>query len=301
MKKNNIFAIIGMIVAWASFYLLSKWGVVYTSSPFVAGMLIRSAAFVVLFVYIVAKGEFSDLFKIKGVWFWLLLIGLLGYLLDTFANIGFQKSSVGTGTILLKLDIFMANIISAFVLKEKLTKGDWLCSLVMIVGVIFVLGVDFTRLSFNIYDLFFILSAMAVTANAFVIKNTQQKFKTKNSVIAFYNNLIVFILFVISAYATRDINNLEGIKMGTTFFVLIAAGGLAQSLIYIFYYYNLERYPVWLVKVFLLFIPIVSTIIGVFAFKEAFTLMKLLGMAFVLLGGLGIILIQKRKIVNLNN
>lgn len=296
MKKTDLFPIVGMIVAWAGYYIASKWAVGYTSSPFLAGMLLRLAALVLLTVYVIAKKEFKTLFNIKNCWLILLVIGVLGFLLDTFANIGFQKSSVATGTVLLKLDILMANIISAVIFKDRLSKGDWLCSLVMLGGVLLVLGLDFGGMKFNVYDLFFVLSALAVTINAFVIKKAQKNYKTKSIVIAYYNNLVVLILFTVTALITGDMANIAGINADGKFFALVAAGGLGQSLIYIFYYYNLERYPVWLVKILLLFVPIVSAFIGIIAFGEELTAMKIIGMALVIAGGAGIIMIQKRKL-----
>lgn len=297
MKKTDIFPVVGMIAAWAGYYIVSKWAVGYTASPFVAGMLLRLAALVLLTVYVLAKKEFRNLFNIKNSWKILLTIGILGFLLDAFANIGFQKSSVATGTVLLKLDILMANLISAVIMKERLSKGDWLCSVVMLAGVVLVLA-NFSHMNFNAYDLFFVLSALAVTINAFVIKKAQRDYKIKSITIAYYNNLIVLIFFVIAALIVGDMRNLAGVDADGKFFVLVAVGGLAQSLIYIFYYRNLEKYPVWLVKILLLFVPIVSSIAGVLAFGETLTATKIVGMALVIVGGAGIIMIQKRKLRN---
>lgn len=295
MKKANVIFIALMILSWSAFYALSKWGVMYTASPFVAGLLLRTGAFVFLLIYIIIKGEFKELFKIKNSFLILFFIGLLGYLLDTFANIGFQRSSIATGTILLKLDILMANFISAFIFKDKLSGGDWLFSIIMLIGVILVLDIDYKNFTFNWYDMFFVLSALSVTVNAFVIKRAQTKYKTKNSVIAFYNNFVVLILFLASAIITKDINNLASVNIDDKFYLLFLAGGLAQCLLYVFYYYNLERHPVWLVKVFLLFVPIVSCIIGVIAFNEQFSFLKGFGMVLVLFGAMGIIMLQRKK------
>lgn len=301
MKKTNIIFIILMVISWSAFYAISKWGVMYTSSPFVAGLLLRAGAFVFILIYIIAKGEFKELFKIKNSFIILFLIGILGFLLDTFANIGFQHSSVATGTVLLKLDILMANFISAFIFKDKLYIGDWLLSVVMLVGVIFVLDIDYGNFSFNWYDLFFLLSALSVTINAFVIKIAQQKYKSKNSVIAFYNNFVVLLLFLLSVFITGDIHNLSIVDTNAKFYILFVVGGLAQCLLYVFYYYNLQRHPVWLVKVFLLFVPVASSVIGIFAFNERFSYMKLIGIILVLSGALGIILLQRKKSAHFKN
>lgn len=296
MKKNSsIFAIIGMILAWSGYFLLSKWGVVSTGSVYLAGMLLRGAALVFLTIYILAKGEVRELFKIKNCWYILLIIGILGFLLDLFANIGFKYSSVSTGTALLKTDILMANLAAAVIFKDKLNKFDWLFTFVMLAGVMLTLGLDFRNFAFNPYDLFFILSALAVTANAFLIKGAQQKFQLKSDVIAYYNNLIVFAAFTAASIISSDTGTLSNISIDGKFILLVAAGGIAQSLIYICYYYNLNRYPVWFVKVLLLFVPAVSAVAGVLLYNETLTIAKIIGITAVVLGACGIIIVQKNK------
>jgi drug/metabolite transporter (DMT)-like permease len=296
MKKNSWVFIAGMVIAWAGFYLASKWCVSTTDSPYLAGMLLRITAFIFLTGYMLLKGNFKELFKIKNCWFMLLIIGILGFLLDLFANIGFQHSSVATGTALLKTDILMANIVGAIILKERLTKLDWLCTIIMLVGVVLALGIDFTEFHFNWYDLFFIFSAMAVTANAFLIKSTQIKYNVSNDVIAYYNNVVVLIVFTIAALITKDMGKLANVNINSSFVTIVILGGIAQSFLYIFYYRNLREYPVWLVKVFLLLVPIISSIVGILVFKEELSATKIIGIVTVLSGAAGIILLQKRKL-----
>jgi drug/metabolite transporter (DMT)-like permease len=284
IKAKDSFYITGMVLAWSAYFLLSKWAVDYTQSAFVAGFLLRAAAFVILTVYLCVKKKFTRLFKTGKLALILLLIGVFGYLLDTFANIGFQHSSVGTGTVLLKTDILMANLAAIIIFKEKLYWIDWLGTAVMLVGVIFVLNIDFANFKFNWYDIFFILSALAVTINAFIIKGAQQKFAADSDTIAYYNNFTVMLLFLVSALITKDIKVLTSITLDAKFFGLVILGGLAQSLIYIFYYRNLKRYPVWQVKLFLLLVPIVSLIIGAICFGEKLVWLQFVGIALVLIG-----------------
>ena len=77
--------------------------------------------------------------------------------------------------------------------------------------------------------------------------------------------------------------------------VLCMLAGLGQTLVYIVYYYNLRRFPVWIVKVFLLLMPIVSTLICFLLFKEKLATMQLLGITVVLAGAFGILMEQKKK------
>ena len=286
----NFLFIVGMIVSWATYYIISKWTVDYTGSVFLTGLFLRGSAFVFLTIYIFIKKEFRHIFKLGKAGFILLLIGLLGYLLDLFANLGFSHGTVSTGTVLLKLDVLMANFVSVIVIKEKLFLSDWISTLIMIIGVILVLDIDFSSMTFNWYDLFFILSAMAVTTNAFVIKFTQKKFKINQDIIGYYNNFVVMLLFLFTALISGDISTISNINAPYWFYLLILLGGLAQGLIYVFYYRNLRVYEVWKVKLFLLFIPIVSSIIGLFAFGETFSWMKISGIIVILTGSVGILL-----------
>lgn len=295
MNKKGIVSIFGMVMVWATYFLVSKWCVDLTGSPYVTGMVLR---FVTLFVYIAIMlvcRQFKLLFKTKGVWYILIAVGTLGFLLDLFANIGFQHSQAGKGTVLLKVDILFANLATAIILRKRLSPLDWIFSIIMLFGIVLVLNIDFKNLSFNPYDLFFILSALVVTANAFLIKWIQTKFKVKSNVIAFYNNFVVLIMFSIASLITKDFQVLGQIDFQYSAYLFIILGGIGQAFIYVFYYKNLATFPVWLVKVFLLFIPVVTTTFSILFLNEKLTVITLVGMIIVLSGAFGIIMEQKRK------
>lgn len=297
IKAKDSLYITGMVLAWAAYFSLSKWAVDYTQSAFVAGFVLRAAAFLLLTIYLCVKKKFTGLFKTGKLAIILLIIGVFGYLLDTFANIGFKHGSVGTGTVLLKTDILMVNLASLIIFKEKLYWIDWIGTAIMLIGVIFVLNIDFSNFKFNWYDIFFILSALAVTINAFIIKSAQQKYNADSDTIAYYNNFTVMLLFLVSALITKDIKVLASLTLDFKFFGLVILGGVAQSLIYIFYYRNLRHYPVWQVKLFLLLVPVVSLFIGVFAFGEKLVWLQYAGIALVLIGA-ALILFRNKILKN---
>ena len=226
----------------------------------------------------------------------LLVIGVLGYLLDTFANLGFRYGSVGTGTVLLKTDILMANVAAAILFREKLYASDWLATAVMLAGVIMVLDIDFSAASFNWYDLFFIASAAAVTANAFVIKGAQDKLGADSDVIGYYNNFVVLVLFTVSALAAGDFPRLKELEFETWHIFALLGGGLGQTLIYVFYYRNLRRHAVWVVKLYLLFVPVLTSAVGVLFMDEPFGPVKAGGIVLVLGGAAAIALRGKINI-----
>ncbi len=293
MKKRfpDVGMIAGMVIAWTVYYAVSKYMVDRTGSPYAAGFLLRMAALVFLTVQLAISGGFSDLFRQGKATVILVIIGVFGFLLDLFANLGYAAGgSLGTGTALLKTDVLMVNLLTVAIFHKRLYATDWIGSVLMLAGVLLVLGLDFSAMTFRPTDLFFIASAACVTANAFIIKAAQDKHGQKADTISYYNNFVVLLLFTVFAVSRGD---LAALRPSETpgFWWLVALGGLAQTCIYFFYYRNLRRREVWAVKLWLLLMPVLSCIVGVLFLNEEPTVWKLVGVGVVLLGA-GIILLR---------
>lgn len=288
---KSAFMVGGMVVAWAIYYAVSKLMVSLTGSPYMAGLLLRSAALVFLTVQLVLFGDFKRLLKQKNALWILLLIGVFGFLLDLFANLGYMKGSLSTGTALLKTDVLMVNLATVIIYKKRLYASDWLGTGIMLIGVLMVLGISFRGISFNVYDLFFLASAACVTANAFIIKSAQEKYGKDADTISYYNNFIVLTLFGASALLGGSAHIPADAGLG--FWGLVILGGLGQTFIYYFYYRNLRHYEVWLVKLYLLLMPILSCFIGVLFLNESLSTEKILGI-FVVLCGAAVILLRSK-------
>lgn len=273
----------GMVLAWSIYYAVSKVVVDLTGSPLLAGFLLRSAALVFLTVQLLLDGSFARLFHQGKAVLILILIGVFGFLLDLFANLGYAGGSLSTGTALLKTDVLMVNLVTVILYHKKLYLSDWIGTGVMLLGVLLVLGVDFGGMSFHGSDLFFLLSAACVTANAFIIKSAQEKYHEDSDMISYYNNFVVLLLFGSSAALAGQIGPALLVP-DPGFWGLVALGGLAQTGIYFFYYRNLKHFEVWLVKLYLLLMPVLSCLIGVFFLHEELTVTKLLGILVVLSG-----------------
>ncbi|MBQ7144879.1 MAG: DMT family transporter [Oscillospiraceae bacterium] len=282
----------GMVLAWSVYYAVSKVLVGLTGSAVLTGFLLRSAALAFLTAQLLLDKSFLRLFRQgKAVWV-LLLIGTLGFLLDLFANLGYAGGSLSTGTALLKTDVLMANLATVILYRKRLYLSDWLGTAVMLAGVLLVLGVDFGGMTFAPSDLFFLLSAACVTANAFIIKHAQEKYGAETDMISYYNNFVVLLLFAASAGLSGQLGP-EALRFDAKHWLLIALGGLAQTGIYFFYYRNLKHFEVWLVKLYLLLMPVVSCFIGLFFLGETLTAGKLLGVLTVLAGA-ALILLRAR-------
>ena len=281
-----------MVVSWSAYYALSKVMVSATGSALLAGFLLRLFAFVFLTVQLAAEGILPELLRQGRATLILILIGTVGFLLDLFANLGYAGGSLSTGTALLKTDVLMVNFATVLIYKKKLYPSDWAGTLVMLAGVLLVLGVDIHEMSLHVTDLFFILSALCVTVNAFLIKAAQEKYRVGADIIAYYNNFVVLALFCAGALAAGDF---RASSFGTVpgFWWLAALGGLAQTGLYFFYYRNLKKYEVWVVKLYLLLMPVVSCFIGIAFLDEVLTVKKLAGIA-VVLGGAAVILLRGR-------
>ena len=294
MKEGlkNAFMIGAMVVSWSIYYAVSKVMVSVTGSPYLAGFLLRSAALLFLTAQLLLDRNFARLFHQGKAVLILVVIGVFGFLLDLFANLGYAHGALSTGTALLKTDVLMVNLVTVILYHKKLYLSDWIGTLVMLFGVLLVLGVDFGGMRLNPTDLFFILSAMCVTANAFIIKTAQERFHEDAEMISYYNNFVVLVLFGSSAAFAGDLR-LPATDSINGFWWLVLLGGLAQTGIYFFYYRNLKHYEVWVVKLYLLLMPVVSCFIGVLFLGEELTLKKSLGILVVLLGAAVILLRSK--------
>ena len=285
--------VVGMVVSWSIYYAVSKIVVDATGSALLAGFLLRTAALVFLTLQLLLDSSFSRLFHQGKAVLILVTIGVFGFLLDLFANLGYAGGSLSTGTALLKTDVLMVNLVTVILCHKKLYVSDWLGTLVMLAGVLLVLGVDFGGMELHPTDLFFLLSAACVTANAFIIKAAQEKYHEDADMISYYNNFVVLLLFGSTAAAAGQIRP-AAMDFSPAFWALIALGGLAQTGIYFFYYRNLKHFEVWLVKLYLLLMPVLSCFIGIFFLNESLTAKKMLGILVVLAGAA--VILQRGRI-----
>ncbi len=295
-KIKGVGMISGMVISWSLYYTFSKIAVDMTGSAYLAGFLLRVCALLFLTVQLAVDGALKDLFRHGKTTLVLAAIGVFGFLLDLFANLGYAGGSLSTGTALLKTDVLMVNLATVIIYRKKLSVSDWTGTFLMLAGVLIVLGVDFKSMSINPTDLFFLLSAACVTANAFIIKVVQEKNHVDSDTISYYNNGIVLILFAASAFASGDMSAEALSSLPTGILWLALAGGLAQTGIYFFYYRNLRMHEVWIVKLTLLFMPVISCFIGVAFLNESLTAKKVIGILVVLAGAAVTLVSQKKKV-----
>ena len=140
-RFRDIGMIAGMVIAWTAYYAVSKYMVGVTGSPYATGFLLRMAALVFLSAQLALTGGFRELFRQGKTTVILVIIGVFGFLLDLFANLGYAAGgSLGTGTALLKTDVLMVNLLTVAICHKRLYATDWIGSLLMLFGVLLVLG-----------------------------------------------------------------------------------------------------------------------------------------------------------------
>lgn len=299
MDKKSSGLLLTLSLVWALYYIFSQKLVAAVTS-FPSGLIIRVLTFFILIVMAAVSGRIRDLKPPPPrMMLVMVLIGLLGFLLDFTAFLGLRYSSAGGGTVLLKTDVLMAAVISAVVFKEKFRLWDIGAILMMFCGVLLTMNGFHLQMS-GVNDLFFILSAFFVTLNAFVIQWALHHPKTpvKGMTIGFYNNFYAMLLFGIAVLVSGTGGDLAAGVTGDGVWAIALMAGFGQSFVYVFYYAALGRQPVWLVKVFLLLMPVFTTVIETVAElvttgTTSMTWSRLGGMLLVLAGA-AVLLLKKK-------
>lgn len=286
MKGKNFVVLLVVTIIWSVYFIGIKVSV--TSLPtFLVGVYVRVFTLFALLMYMSNKGILKDIVKTRAVLPLLLLSGILGCGLDIASFIGMKMTTVSNASLLLKLDVLFANLITVFIFRQRLVIMNWISTLISFVGVLVVLKVDIIHFKFTgIGDLLLIASCLMVTVNAFVIKTiqTHKSGEIKSEVIAFYNNFITLFFFSILLFAMGQYKDMAKIISDPGLLIPLTVTGLGQTTIYIIYYYCLRTIPIWTVKLFLLIIPVNSTIIAFFVLKERIELNQVIGMALVICG-----------------
>ncbi len=280
-SKRNYTVIVILALIW-SFHFFVLGFLNQKIDPLATGAFVRFVTFLILTASLFAQKRLHILYPFPtAVVLKLICVGILGFLLDWTSFIGFQYSSANTGTVLLKTDVIFANVLSVIFFKEHLTKSSVLLTCSMLLGVLMVLGINPFDLQFHAFDLFFILSALFVTLNAFLIQHLQHAHKVSNAVIAYYNNFVTFLLFTIAMLVSNRMPSLSTLT-GSTLLMIVSCG-ITQAAIYLFYYAALSRFPVWIVKNILLLIPVFTMVYSLVFLHVVPSLLHLSGAAIVLL------------------
>lgn len=277
-RRIYFFSLVFLSVVWAGHLVLIN--VISKSLPVnMTGFCVRAGTLIILTFALAVSARFSKLrIKQPAVLGLLLCVGILGFLLDFFSFLGLKNADSNIGTALLKTDVIFSALLSTFVFKNgpRFHVFDWLIILCMLFGVFLILDVNLIETNWTSTNMFFILSALCVTLNAFLIQYIQSKYHLPNYVIAYYNNLFTMVFFAIFAFFFER-ENMFISRFSLHVLILVVTAGVTQSLIYLFYYQGLSIFPVWFVKSILLLMPVFSMLINFIVFQIVPSIKHLIG------------------------
>jgi drug/metabolite transporter (DMT)-like permease len=111
--------------------------------------------------------------------------------------------------------------------------------------------------------------------------------------VAYYNNFVAGVLFAIVAVVSGATAGIGATLGASALRLPLVIAGIAQTSLYLLYYYNLRRSPVWLVKLLLLLIPCFGAVQSYFFLGERITIPQVAGMLIVMAGATVIIVRQR--------
>lgn len=285
-----------LAATWAAYYVAASVSN-KAVDPLVTGTSIRFITFILLTAVMTVGREIPLLTSPGRALPWLIAIGMCGFMLDITAFIGFKHSTSSIGTVLLKTDIIMVNLVSLVLYKSRLRACDWLYTVLMLYGIYILLGISPFDTNIKLTDILFVASAAFVTANAFLIKHVQTAYGVGDNVIAYYNNFVTMILFAAVSIISGKFSDASAITSDARLAFALGVAGVGQFLIYKLYYRNLRNLPVWVVKSILLLIPVFSAVADAALFGVEITPRQTIGSIMVVVSAALLIVGQRNKII----
>ncbi len=219
----------------------------------------------------------------------LFLRGITGAVSVALFYLAIVKIGMGKGSVYSYSYPVFASLLSAIVLKERIKNANWLLILSAFVGIVLVSlksGSSNGGWVFGFYDILAICSAFTNAISILIVKKLHG---TDTSYAIFFAQSIVgFWVFLIPS----NLPELTGPVSGSYVLIIIGIVSAAAQLL------NTEGYrhvSIATGSPFHMLIPIVNVLIGVFIFKESFSMIEIIGSSLVVLSCLGIMLLNIKK------
>ena len=283
-----------MLISWSAYFVLCEFLIAQLNSPYFVGFLLRSGTLVILLIYNLITKSFQNPFKGVKCGALLLVTALLSFSFDCLINIGLQFTSASSGTALLRLEIIFVFLINSLVKKEKLGWLEYFFSGIMMVGAITIILGDILTFSVDWWSLFFIASAFMNAICAFLIKKIHDTYNIKSHNIAVVNNFVALLMYSLCTLVTYNFNFDVKNSLWNNILPLLGCT-ICQATLLLTYYKGLAIFKVWLIKVILLFIPVLTTVIQFFFFKMEFQIAQIIGIGITILSGMALIIIECKK------
>lgn len=278
-------------------YLLTVfilWGSLYVVSGFVMGKIptftVCFLRFVIAFAALTLMTRRRKKIHIeKADYKYLFLMGFLGYFLSVdFQFLGTKYAGSGMASLLNSLNPVVISILSAVILKEKLTFGKIFGILLSVTGVYLILGGE------SVSGAGVCFSLISVVSWSFVSVMTRKSMQKYDSLqitrygimIAMFCNLPVCLceLHGKASTVTLDLSCVAG---------LLYMGIFCTGVSYILWNKSLMLLEARTCSAFYPVQPLVSTVLGILFFHEKTTVSFLAGTSFIVVGILSALLMKR--------
>lgn len=223
-----------------------------------------------------------------------ILIGLIACGITMGILVGIAKSTATAGAVLQRTDILFTMVIGYFLVGDRFKKTDWLFLLMLTIGAFYVIGFDLKSLRLtNPYNLFFVSSAFGISVNAFLIKYHIKRISW--GVLAWINSSVQTIFYLLLSVFVYRGEVMYALKTYPSTFWWLIGASFWLVIYFLSYYESLERMPVWLVRTFLLTMPVFTLTLEFLLFGTKLTHHQAVGIVLVVVGVLGLTLTRRES------
>lgn len=268
---------------WGSSYYLNKIALSELNIYFALSSRFFLATIVLGFFYLPSKNFKQDLSYLKKDNKLILLIILFSFLTISghyyFMYDSLNYLPAGVATIIVEAGIPLSQfVVAVLILKEKITKVQFIAIIFSILGLIFVSDIKLDTLSQGnnqtIGLLLVFISVLCMMFNLFMSKKINKKLSVLGLV--FWSTSlgsIVFHLFSIKNFNSINLNEISFIS----WFSMIYLGIFASGLAFVWYYGSLKYYPTSLVSSISFLIPIWGFLTVLVFSEETFSFKQIIG------------------------
>ena len=282
-------------LTWAAYAVVSQ-KLVHLMPVEVVGAWSRTFAMIILVGFALFRGEARLLWNPGPVVKYAILIGVIAFGMNAaqLYGLNMKGASASNFSVIVKMDVLFTLLATRFLLKERMFRLDYLGLVVMVSGVGLVMLRDLLHYEFAfVSDLLFLSIALGLTFNAFVIKAKLQVLS--NRVVAGYNCSMSLLGFLVLLTATAQWGAAAEQLVHPRNMLLLASFGALIAGVFLTYYHALNRLPLWLVRVLLLFTPPFTMLLDFLARGTAITSAQVGGMLLIIAGACVIIVGHDRR------
>ncbi len=234
---------------------------------------------VFLLIVVMCKKDKISWVEVRKNLLWLIISGGLIGFNWIFLFEAYRYTTVATATLCYYLAPVFVILISPFLLKEKLTKRKFICSMIALLGMILVSGI--TKQGLNYVSemkgiLFGIVAALLYGSVIILNKRVQQISAYDKTII----QLAAAIVVIPYALATEDMSK---IKLDVNNILLVGIVGIVHTgIAYTLYFSSMKHMRAQSVALLSYIDPVVAIVLSALVLKEKITLVEMIGAILIL-------------------